>query len=399
MSQFDGGAVPLGAARDADERKLRLDIVSDQAGLQRLRSQWNDLLKTSRANNIFLTWEWISIWWDVYGWDATLHILTACDQNNRLVGVAPLKRTRQGVHGLWRFDAIEFIGQGGDVTPEYLDFICARELEAEIVDMFVDALYADRRISAIDLRPLSERSPNLDRVQQRLRNRNGRMRCVPESVCPIFALPESAEAFMAGRSRNYRKKIREYERRCERDLHVATRLSATTDELRRDMDDLVRLHHSRWDGASRAFQSNKYLEFHRRLGSELFDRGWIRLFSLTSGTTALASLYCFAYDGHYYYYQAGRDPSFPKHHLGLVLMHKAILQAIHDKAVVFDFLRGQEAYKYHWASEATTNVRLVFWRDARSLAAARVQRAIGWLGAAAAALGGRAGRVGLEKQA
>ena len=363
----------LRGTRPTDSTQLMIDLVATERGLEALQEEWNPLLKSSSADTLFLTWEWISTWWQVYGQLDVLHVLTARLPDGRLVGIAPLRRVKRGVRAVWRYDSIEFIGHGGDVTPEYLDIIAAPGHEATVVDAFAHKLCADDTIDAIDLRPSSAASATIARLEARLRSNGGQVTRLPDSVCPVLSLPDTPEAFLAGRSRNYRKKMGEYERACRRDLQATVRTSRTQEEVSRDMDVLVDLHHRRWDGSSRSFQSPEYIEFHRCLGRTLFGRGWIRLFSLESGSSTIASLYCFSYGGRYYYYQAGRDPFYTKHRVGLVLMHKVIQEAIKEGATLFDFLRGEEPYKFHWATHTVANVRLVYRKDAPTRAAARAQ--------------------------
>lgn len=129
------------------------------------------------------------------------------------------------------------------------------------------------------------------------------------------------------------------------------------------MTALVSLHHKRWRGASRAFLSDRYRVFHDRLTMSMLERRWLRLFTLEKGGTPVASLYCFAYGKRYSFYQGGRDPNYAGHRVGLVLMHKVIQEAINEGAEVFDFLRGDEDYKYRWATTEVRNVRLVYWKS------------------------------------
>lgn len=346
---------------------LHIACISALSELNGLRVEWATLLESSRANTLFLTWEWVSTWWQVYGAGSELHVLTARTDDGRLVGVAPLKCVWRGASGLPRVLAAEFIGQGGDVTSEYLDFFATPELAEQCTEAFLDTLLGDPRIQVIDLRPLSEGSHIVDRLRQRLGN--GRHLAVaPDSVCPILNLPPSVEAFLASRSKNYRKKMGEYERRCKRDLQVQLRISTSHEELDADMEALISLHHQRWNGQSRAFQSERYIDFHAQLARSLLDKGCMRMFSLDSGEEPLARLYCFAYGGRFYYYQAGRNPTHSKHRLGLVLMHAAIQEAIREGATVFDFLRGSEAYKYHWAHQTVSSVRLIYSKNLRARA-------------------------------
>jgi CelD/BcsL family acetyltransferase involved in cellulose biosynthesis len=338
---------------------LRAEVVTTLAGLQALAPDWNCVLAKSAGNNVFLTWEWVSTWWDVYGAGSQLHVVVVREPHGRIVGVAPLQRIRRNrVSG----DTVMFIGSGGDVTPEYLDFIVEAGWEERVVPLVIDTLLGEPRIKEIDLQPLRD-SLTTSILSKRFASRAGRVRELPGSSCPFMTLPASTELFRQSRSKNYRKKMREFEHRCEVSLKARLRLTTAPSELERDMETLKHLHIARWNGSSRAFRSREYSEFHRKFALLALERDWLRLYSLESGDRTMAMLYCFVYDQRYYFYQSGRDLSFTRDRVGLVLMHKVILEAIRERATIFDFLSGDEPYKYRWATGVTSGKRVQYWRS------------------------------------
>lgn len=341
--------------------KLCVERIDSENALRALKGDWDALLGASASNMLFLTWEWVTTWWQIYGEGNRLYVLVARDETGRVCGIAPLKRSRRGLLGILSVDRVEFIGQGSDVVPDHLDLICAPGHEAEVAARFAEHIASDADVDGVDLRAFAGRSSNLAPFVDELRKR-GTIDVGVDSVCPVLPLPATAEAFLASRSKNYKKKIREYEKRCERDLNTRLRRSETPEELRRDMRSLVELHHKRWAGRSRAFRTDQYIAFHERLSTLALAQNWVRLYSLETDSKAIAHLYCFAYDNRFYYYQAGWDPEYSKHRIGLVLMHKVIQEAIRDGAKVFDFLRGKEPYKYRWSSAEAQNMRVVYWK-------------------------------------
>ena len=42
---------------------ILLEIVTNNQNFQELESEWRDLLARSDSKSIYLTWEWISVWW------------------------------------------------------------------------------------------------------------------------------------------------------------------------------------------------------------------------------------------------------------------------------------------------------------------------------------------------
>jgi CelD/BcsL family acetyltransferase involved in cellulose biosynthesis len=344
---------------------LRVEPAFEPDQFGRLGQEWNALLAASAADTVFLTWEWISTWWAIYGAGSRLYVLAVRDDDGALVGIAPLRiRKRARLGGLVRLRVLEFIGTGGDVTPEYLDLIARPGFEAAVADAVADALNRDRSIDAIDLRSCPSGSSTLARLNARLAEQGrGLLQLRHDSTCPTLPLPATWDAYWASRSKNHRKKLKEYARRGERELGVRVRLTASPAEIEPDMHTLATLHHRRWDNGSRAFQSTRYREFHLRLARLLMGREELRLFKLEAGDKVVAALYCFAYHGRYSYYQAGRDPEYAKYRVGLLLLHYAIAQAIAERAHTFDFLSGDEDYKYTWAREEAVNVRLSLWKS------------------------------------
>jgi CelD/BcsL family acetyltransferase involved in cellulose biosynthesis len=368
--------LPETVSEEPDEPPMivRVDRVEDEPGFLALAPEWDALLAASGAPNLFLSWEWVSLWWAIYGRGDRLHVLVARDGGGRLLGIAPLKKRRLSVFGVGLGDVVEFIGAGGDVTPERLDFIVRRGVEGPVAAAMVAAIYDDPTVAGLDLKPLADSSAIRAGLLAALRRHGTHPPGeTAHSVCPVLTLPATWEAFQLGRSRNYRKKMGEYQRRCARDFGATVRLCETPAELERDMSVLIDLHARRWNGASRAFRTPEYLEFHRRFSARLLAAGSLRLFVLESRDGPLAALYCFAQGDRYYFYQSGRDPERSRHRPGLVLMHAAIQQAIAEGVAMFDFLSGGEAYKYIWAGEEQASVQLAHWRTtpARLVAQAR----------------------------
>jgi len=353
---------------------LQVARLQSTREFRELEPEWNELLRASPANTLFLTWEWISTWWNVYGHEHRLHVLTAREPSGRLVGLAPLMRVHRP-RVFWDVWSLEFIGSGSDVTPEYLDFVARNGYEERVTEAFIEAIVHDASVDLLNLQPFAE-SRCQEMLVRRLAGRIGRVRRQPHSVCPVLELPPSAERFSAGQSRNYRKKVGEYVRQCEGRLGLQLRAAQTADELGEDLAKLVDLHQRRWSGRSRAFRSLRYMEFHARLAPLLLERGWVRLHSLRHQETPVAMLYCFAYSGRYYFYQSGRDPDYDRYRVGLVLMHKVILQAIAEGAQMFDFLRGGEPYKYRWARHTHQNWRILYWRGLAGTLEARAMSAV-----------------------
>jgi CelD/BcsL family acetyltransferase involved in cellulose biosynthesis len=346
---------------------VRVERIDSRAELLQLREVWNALLRRSDVQHPFLTWEFVTTWWDVYHEGQRLCVLVARDLDGTIVGVAPLKIRTRRLLGL-RLRTLGCLGDGSDVIVDRLGFITAPHCVDDVVHAFVAWMLAADDVDGLDLTPLAEDVPSTATAARLLRAGGAEIR-TRESICPAARLPPTWAGFLESRSRNYRKKFREFERRTAVEYGAVVRQSGSVGEAAADLEDLAVLHRRRWLDASRAFQSEAYLTFHRRLAVTFLEQGWLRMFVLDTPRGPIAALYCLAFGDGYYYYQSGRDPAYAKHRVGLVLMQHALRKAVEEGACLFDFLRGQEPYKYTWADIDRPNVRIRYWKrpSARAL--------------------------------
>jgi CelD/BcsL family acetyltransferase involved in cellulose biosynthesis len=55
---------------------MQVSKITSSVEFSSLREEWNRLLSASGLANIFLTHEWLLSWWEVYGEDIELLVLT-----------------------------------------------------------------------------------------------------------------------------------------------------------------------------------------------------------------------------------------------------------------------------------------------------------------------------------
>jgi len=338
--------------------QLSVSLITEAEAFREIRSEWNALLGESEANNIFLTWEWMHTWWEVYGQDYELHIVTVRNPLGVLVGIAPCKVSERGIPGIDKCRVLEFIGWGGDVTSEYLDIIARKGWETEVFHSIAEYIFGNNAWTKVDFHHFSSTSSSLSVLKEYMEKQDESYRIELSSICPVVLLPESWEEFLSSKSVNFRKKSKEYRRTSLRDLGALLICCDSHSTLQEEMDTLIKLHLKRWGQSSRAFRTKKYVTFHRRVSRLFLEKNWLRLFFLKQDGKTLAGIYCFHHDNKYYYYQSGWDPEYSKNRLGMVLLNEVLKEAIREKAGEFDLLTGEEAYKYRWAQYTKQTVRL-----------------------------------------
>jgi CelD/BcsL family acetyltransferase involved in cellulose biosynthesis len=116
--------------------------------------------------------------------------------------------------------------------------------------------------------------------------------------------------------------------------------------------------------------------FHLEAASRFLERGWLRLHALRFRGEVAAVLYCFLCRGTLYYYGGGFDPYLARLSPGTVLTGHAMAEAVREGAAEFDFLRGDEPYKYAWGAADRHNQRLVISRGALPQAWVRLEERV-----------------------
>jgi len=103
------------------------------------------------------------------------------------------------------------------------------------------------------------------------------------------------------------------------------------------------------------------------------EQGWLKLFflhidhwlensfDLPMPTQPIAAMLIFDYDGVYNLYNSGYDPRYRQLSAGQVLTTLTIQHAVENQKTVYDFLRGDEEYKFRLGGkpEAVFDLKII----------------------------------------
>lgn len=343
------------------------DIVTSTNTFNNMRDEWNELLWQSHQNSPFLTWEWLFTWWRCYGRTSNLFIIAVRNTAGRLLGIAPFRLTRKRFFAIRHKTVLEFIGTGGDVTTEYLSVIIRRKYEKIVTRTLLDTIFADDSWEEAQLFHFFRESAALAYMKEYLAMHGVTYINDKYSICPFAVLPGTLDGYFSDKSVNFRKKMKEYARVAARDLNLHVQAYRSDEELSKGMSTLNKLHKARWGRKSRAFKTKEYIHFHHLVSQLFLKQGCLRLFSIMDDVTPMASIYCFFYNGIYYYYQSGRDLNYSRYRPGYLMLLTMIEEAIKEHATQFDFLTGNEHYKSRFANHKRETVVLSFRNERMQL--------------------------------
>src|SRR5690606_37151376 len=92
-------------------------------------------------------------------------------------------------------------------------------------------------------------------------------------------------------------------------------------------------------------------------------RGWLRLWTLRCNGEAVCVLLNYFYGGKYYFFIGGLAPEYSRWSVGVCLFSKVFQRAIDDGATEFDFLKGEEEYKYRYGAKIRDYKTISFFQS------------------------------------
>ncbi len=330
-----------------------------------LRPEWNTLLACSASHVPFLRFEYLTNWWKTLGggeWKTgELFIPTANNEDGVLIGAAPLffTQNREGDK------AFEFIGS--IEISDYLDFlVCSQEIPVFIDGLFTQLEQADELDwQVLDLYNILDSSATLPILQEAAARRNWRYLQEPLQHCPFISLPGDWETYLAGIDKKQRHEIRRKMRRAEEwsgewgelvNWYIVQDSTSLESEVEAFMTLMAQ------DAEKALFLTPEMRKQTQLAARAAFDSGWLQLAFLTIGSAKAAGYLNFDYENSIWVYNSGIDTSFRELSPGWVLLGYLLKWANEQKRQTFDFMRGDEDYKYRFGGIDQRVVRIRIWR-------------------------------------
>lgn len=341
---------------------MRIEFHSEIGGFWALRPEWNDLLHRSRCNTLFLTWEWQATWWKHLGEGRLLLLGFRSEEDGRLVGIAPLFHVQEE-NGKATLNVV-----GCREISDYLDLIIERGQEDAVYGAFLD--YLEQEAPAwdlIDCCNLPETSLTFTRLQELAQARGYQTRVEVEDVCPVLDLPSTWEEYLMTLDKKQRHEVRRKLRKAELEGKARFYIVESAAEIRSEMLDFIALHQKSTPEKDQ-FMDPQMQQFFLDAAQVLHERGWLQLAFMEMHGEKAASLLNFDYDNAILVYNSGYDPArFSTLSPGIVIVARCIEHAIALGREKFDFLRGDEVYKYRFGAQNTQVRRLLVAQPGVSL--------------------------------
>jgi CelD/BcsL family acetyltransferase involved in cellulose biosynthesis len=345
---------------------LKVEVLRDKGGLERLREPWSALLPRSASDVPTVAPGWIFPWIDAFGDGVEIRALALFD-GTRLVGLAPLGARRRPHRLGFRVRSLELLATGEDeadeIASDYVGVVAERGVEAQVADAVVKALAEAGDWDELMMERMSGDSPMPLLLADALRQAGYVVDLAVTGFAPYVALPRSWEDYLAAlpASRRYfiRRTLRDFDAWAGGVARVS--LAQTDKEAAEALGILAALHGERWKEAGKggAFASEKFLAFHRAVLPGLREAGALGLRWLSVRGEPIAAHYEIMWHGKVHFYQSGRKTRLPRGIRPGIVMHAHAIQCAIDGGLSeYDFLAGDARYKLELATATRPLVRL-----------------------------------------
>lgn len=337
---------------------MLIDCIRRTEDLDGLQQAWNQL-NHLRGDNPFQSWEWIRSWWQVYGADRELFVLTFRDSGNQTVGIVPLCRQ----WSLTKGHCLELLGSG-KACSDYQTFLVEPMFESDVLHHLVEWLMTadgDRRWDTLDLDGICLLDSTVNAWRTQMAQRAVSITQLEQPSCWRLELPPTWENYVTERARTRRRSLRKQLQTLQDSqsgvtYHVAESLQQAQEYL----SCVEELHQRRWQevGIQGCFASDGFRSFVQLAVERFWSQGELHLAVVRAGGEVVAGSLGIIRNRTHYVYLTGMNPQQAEMRPGWTLNTGHLSHAYQNGLTTIDYLRGDEGYKRELGATPLSQIRL-----------------------------------------
>ena len=303
-------------------------IFSD---FDRLEQPWQRIFESSGHKLLFSSPTWSRLWWDHFGAGSELYLASVVD-HGETIGIAPLR-----LHD----NKVKFIGS--DEVCDFLDFVVREGREKVFFDVLLDHLF-NHCLTSFELSTLLPDSATLNFLPEPARMRGLTVSSKQIDVTVDMQLPGDFATYLDSLKGKQRHEILRKERRLneEGEINFSIRHEAPADKI----DLFLRFFRESREDKNR-FLTDEIAAYFRDLIALAARQGMLRMGTLEINSVPAAVTLCFDYQNDIYLYNSGYNPDYRWLSVGILSKYFCIKHSIESGKRRFDFLKGNEKYKFH----------------------------------------------------
>jgi CelD/BcsL family acetyltransferase involved in cellulose biosynthesis len=320
---------------------MALQSIATIEQLERIRSDWEHVYANDTQANIFLAWPWLRAHLATIPYPWQVLVFTSAE-SAAPVAFLPVITAQRREHGI----ALERqLYLRGYRRADYTGMLSMPAQERDAIAAFVPQL---RNAFVWDtLRLDNILDSRIETLANAFAEEGFRVNARETKACPFLRLPKGWREYLNQRSTDTRHTLRTTVHKVE---HMPGHRLIFADENNIDQQiETLLLLHSRRSKTNLAEDREDYTTFLR----ECLSTGCLYLITLWDGSTPIAGLAGFT-DGvkrTFALYLTGHDDAYGDVSPGRYVIARSIYDSINAGLKIYDFLIGNEQYKFYYGSE------------------------------------------------
>ncbi|MDO8979005.1 MAG: GNAT family N-acetyltransferase [Afipia sp.] len=330
---------------------MRIEVIDTLADFAKLEDNWNAIYDADPDAQLFMSWKWLSCWLRQI---ASPWFVLAAKADSKAdgpyVAFLPMRIQTKTENGRIHNE----LNMAGNFSADYTGLLCAPGAEHVAIPAFARHVkqlnwsrlnFDNFRVSEPRMRLLLAHFPKAN-FQTSETNRVGKVDGIDNSLCPFAVLPSSWDSYLETLSTNTRQKIRRLLRMV--DATGEYRITVATPEtFERDLATLLQFWETKWK-PRKGDLTQTLVRSNRAMLTRSYQAGLLYLPTLWKEDRPLVALATLmdTRKHAFLFYMTGRDETFEGPPPGVILHAHSIRHAIANGFTEYDFLRGNEPYKY-----------------------------------------------------
>lgn len=334
---------------------MHIHVIDTIQAFAESRDAWERVYDSDPDAQFFLSWPWLSQWLPMLR-NQWLVLAASPSDSEPCVAYFPLRVSlKEGKDGC----LFNELNMAGNYLADYTGFICSLGYDHLAIPAFAAHIRKLRwarlhleniRTTEARLRLFLEGFP-ASRFRITVEERIIKPENVDNCTCAFVSLPDDWDIYLSRLSSNTRQKLRRLLRQVDTsdDLRI-TRSDAVS--VGRDLNILLDFWARKW-GHRKGDRLNALLKSGFQMLKRNCDIGTLLLLVLWRKDVPLGAVASFidTQKKSLLFYMGGRDENFDNPPPGLVLHAYSIRHAIQNGYKTYDFLRGNEPYKYSFGGD------------------------------------------------
>lgn len=331
---------------------MRVIIIDTKSDLLRIKNRWDDLLNEANCNFPYYSWTWYERWWEYFGNENELFIITVEDSNGKLAAIAPLMKRESTLRG-FKISEICFMDNG--IGPRNRIFFKNESHGLKAVNaIFEYFLSHSSNWDIINLESIDDEIPFLDEINDYILELGLFAINSVDKKSPFLEFNGDFKSFMGkkfgSKQRNtIKRKVRIFAEKGEAKVVQYN----NPGEIQMALDIAFKVSRSSWKGKNgtdmSASQSSK--SFYTDITNYFAKLNQVKIWILKLQDKPVAVQYQLFNNNKVYMLIIDFCEEYKKLSPGTVLMYH-ILQKYHDEDEVkeFDFCGDAHDYKLKWGN-------------------------------------------------